>query len=142
MKKLLIVLSLIVTPLFAQRGNDLMYIPTDNSILVSQTVNKVGFYVGGQYLTGYPFPYTYITPFALMNRFGVDVKLMNDVSLMVGGYQKNMGMSYPPNQINPEVWIKTRMVNTITDKSNDIDLVGSVRVSQEFYYGLGLFVKW
>jgi hypothetical protein len=61
---------------------------------------------------------------------------------MVGGYQKNMGMSYPPNQINPEVWIKTRMVNTITDKSNDIDLVGSVRVSREFYYGLGLFVKW
>jgi len=68
--------------------------------------------------------------------------MFDDVSLMVGGYSKNMGTTYPPNQIRPELWIKTRLINTLTNQTNDLDLVVLVRVSEEFYYGLGLFVKW
>ena len=119
-----------------------MYIPTDNSVIVSQIVNKVGFYVGGQYFTSYPYPYAYTTPFTLVNRFGGEVKLLNDTGLMVGGYQKNMGMSYPPNQIKPEMWIKTRIVNTLSNRTNDFDVVGILRISEEFYYGIGIYVKW
>lgn len=142
MKRLLILFSILSVPLFAQKANDIIYIPIDNSAIVSQTVNRVGFYVGGQYFTGYPYPYTYTTPYSLLNRFGGEVKLFNDVSLMLGGYQKNMGMSYPPNQIKPEVWVKSRIVNTISNKTNDFDVVSIIRVSQEFYYGIGIYVKW
>lgn len=142
MKRLLILFSILSTPLLAQKGNDIIYIATDNSVIVSQTVNKVGFYVGGQYFTSYPYPYAYTTPYTLLNRFGGEVKLFDDVSLMVGGYQKNMGMSYPPNQIKPEMWIKTRIANTISNRTNDLDIVSIFRVSEEFYYGIGIYVKW
>jgi len=142
MKHLIVIFLLISTPLFSQRANDIIYVPSDNSILISQTVNNVGFYLGGQYFTQYPYPYTYNTPYAFLNRFGAEVKMFNDVSLMVGGYSKNMGTTYPPNQIRPELWIKTRLINTLTDQTNDLDFVVLVRASHEFYYGLGLFVKW
>jgi hypothetical protein len=142
MKRLLILFFILSTPLLAQRGNDIIYVVNDNSIIVSQTVDRVGFYVGGQYFTSYPFPYSYNQPYSFLNRFGGEVKLFDDISLMVGGYQKNMGFSYPPNQISPELWIKARVVNTITDRTNDLDLTTIVRVSEEFYYGIGIYVKW
>lgn len=142
MNRILLFLLVFSTPLLAQRANDITYVPTDNSVIVSQTAGMVGVYVGGQYFTSYPYPYAYTTPYSLINRFGAQIRLFKDVNLMVGGYAQNMGFSYPPNQLKPELWVKTGLFNTITQEINTYDLMVSIRVSKEFYYGLGVFIQW
>lgn len=142
MKQIFLILLFFTAPLFGQRGNDIIYVPSDNTLLVSQTSGRTGFYVGGQYFTHYPFYYNNPAPYALLNRFGIEYRMMKDISIMVGGYSKNQGIGNPPNQVRPEVWGKVRICNTLTQEINNIDVVGLVKVSQEFHYGLGVFVKW
>lgn len=142
MKQIFLILLFFTTPLFAQMGNDIMYVPSDNTLLISQTSGRTGFYLGGQYFTNYPLVYNYPASYGLLNRFGIEYRLMKDISIMVGGYSKNQGIGNPPNQIRPEVWGKIRIFNTLTNKVNNVDVVGLVKVSQEFNYGLGVFVKW
>lgn len=142
MYRILFILLFCTSPLFAQRANDISYIPKDNSVVISQTVGRVGIYVGGQYFTSYPYQYFYYTPYPLLNRFGGQIRVFKDVNLMVGGYVPHFGLTSTPNPMETELWVKTGLFNTITQEINPYDVVISVKVSKEFYYGLGIYLQW
>lgn len=142
MYRFLIPLLLFSTQLFGQRSNDISYIPSDNSLIVSQNAGNVGVYIGGRYYTSYPYPYTYYSPFSIMNRFGAQLRITKDINLMFGVHSENFGFSTPPGPLEPELWIKVGLFNTLTQEINPYDLVLSLKVSREINYGVGIFVQW
>ena len=66
------------------QSSDIVYVPDDNTLIVTYKTEIVGLYIGGKYMTSYPAPYLYTTPSAFVNRFGADISLFKDVSVLVG----------------------------------------------------------
>lgn len=138
MKNLVVILLTLLSFGLKAQTTAVFYVPQDFSVVAIYKPNeKAGFYVGGRYMFSIPAQYTYTTPYAFVNRFGVDVSIKRGVSLLGGGY-----FTDPPSFINttfqPEMWVRINFIHLLTGKESDLDLTGSIRISKEFYYGLGL----
>ncbi len=141
MKRFLMILSVLVgLSLKGQSTTDLLYVPLDNTLLVSYKPSYVGFYVGGKYMTSYPQPYLYTTPMAFVNRFGADISLIKDLSLMVGAEVPMYTTPSLGQQYKPEVWLKSRVVGTIRQNRQRYDLSLCLKIDRIFLYGIGITI--
>lgn len=123
------------------QSTDIIYVPNDNTLIVSYKTEIVGLYIGGKYMTAYPAPYLYTTPSAFVNRFGTDISLFKDVSVLVGTKVPMYTTSWIGIQYKPEVWLKSHVVGTILQKKMRYDLTTILQISKTPYYGIGVCVR-
>lgn len=123
------------------QSTDIIYVPTDNTLLVTYKTGIVGLYIGGKYMTAYPAPYLYTTPSAFVNRFGADISLFKDVSMLVGAQVPMYTTSWIGIQYTPEVWLKSRVVGTILQKKLRYDLSLLLQINKNPHYGVGVCIR-
>lgn len=123
------------------QSSDIVYVPGDNTLIVTYKTEFVGLYIGGKYMTSYPAPYLYTTPSAFVNRFGADISLFKDVSVLVGAQVPMYTTSWIGIQYKPEVWVKTRVVGTILQKKLRYDLTIFLQIIEPPYYGIGVCIR-
>lgn len=123
------------------QSSDIVYVPGDNTLIVTYKTEFVGLYIGGKYMTSYPAPYLYTTPSAFVNRFGADISLFKDVSVLVGAQVPMYTTSWIGIQYKPEVWVKSRVVGTILQKKLRYDLTIFLQIIEPPYYGIGVCIR-
>ncbi len=123
------------------QSSDIVYVPGDNTLIVTYKTEIVGLYIGGKYMTSYPAPYLYTTPSAFVNRFGADISLFKDVSVLVGAQVPMYTTSWIGIQYKPEVWVKSRVVGTILQKKLRYDLTIFLQIIEPPYYGIGVCIR-
>lgn len=136
MKKLLLLVFILSTYRLMGQTSDIVYV-FDNSVIATYKPKKVGWYVGGFAQTSFPAPNIYTTPYVNLNRIGIDLTLMRDLSVMFGSKVRNGVL---PFEYNPEVWIKLRLLNTMKKNDDlwDVTFIGNV--SKDLYCGVGLCI--
>lgn len=120
--------------------SDVLYIPSQNSLLVSYNNNfsPLGFYVGGYYKTSFPFPYVYTTPVSFINRIGLNVNVYkNSVAIMGGGYVQSFRDSL---DFKPDIWLKINPLRFLLKTNRGFDFSVGVNYMEEFRLGVGLSI--
>ena len=85
MKTIFLILILFISISVHSQTTDILYVPSQKSLLLTYTNNSaLGFYIGGYYKTSFPQPYIYTTPVSIINRGGVNITYKNRLSLMGG----------------------------------------------------------
>ena len=104
MKKIILTLSILLSTTLKSQQSDILYIPDQNSLVASYNFRQVGLYVGGFYMTSLPQPYTYTTPYSMMNRIGLSyVSKDNTFSIMGGAFLSHYIYNV---EMDPDVWVK------------------------------------
>ena len=121
MKTIFFTLFLFISISVHSQTTDILYVPSQKSLLLTYTNNSaLGFYIGGYYKTSFPQPYIYTTPVSIINRGGVNITYKNRLSLMGGVFIKNYQDSI---HLSPDIWIKINPLKSIlkTNKGFDLD---------------------
>ena len=122
--------------------SDVLYIPSQNSLLVSYNNNfsPLGFYVGGYYKTSFPYPYVYTTPVSFINRLGLNVNVYNNsIALMGGAYVQSFRDSL---NFKPDIWIKVNPLRFLLKTNRGFDFSIGVNYMEEFRLGVGLSIPF
>jgi hypothetical protein len=136
MKNLIFIILLFVSIVSKAQQTDLMYVPDQKSLVVSYNIKQVGMYVGGYYMTSFPQPYIYTTPYSIMNRAGLTyINKNNTFSIMAGAFVKNYVSGV---EFTPDVWIKIYPIRMISKDKRIMDFSFGVNYSDGFRYGVGL----
>jgi hypothetical protein len=140
MKKIITILSLVLSLSLKSQQSDILYIPDQNSLVASYNFKQVGLYVGGFYMTSLPQPYIYTTPYSMMNRIGISYVSKNNTFSIMGGtflehYLVNVEMS-------PDVWVKVYPIRLITKNPRTLDFSLGLNYSKGFRYGVGLSIPF
>lgn len=120
--------------------SDVLYIPSQNSLLVSYNNNfyPLGFYVGGYYKTSFPYPYVYTTPVSFINRIGLNVNVYNNsIALMGGAYVQSFRDSL---DFKPDIWLKINPLRFLLKTNRGFDFSVGVNYMEEFRLGVGLSI--
>jgi hypothetical protein len=119
--------------------NDILYIPSQKSLVVSYNNHSpLGFYAGGYLLTSFPQPYIYTTPISIINRLGVNIiNQKSTLSVMGGFFLENFQDSLA---IKPDVWIKIYPFRTILNVSKGPDLAIGLNYMNGFRYAIGVSI--
>jgi hypothetical protein len=134
MKTISIILFIFISLIGYSQTSDLLIVPTQNSLVTTyKSVSPIGMYVGGQYLTSIPQPYTYTTPFRVFNRLGVLLG-GNKVSVMVGIFSEFDNLDI---KVRPDAWIKINPLRMLLDLNTGFDLSLGLNYSNGFNYGIG-----
>lgn len=138
MKKLTIILSLFLTLSVKAQQCDILYVPSQHSLVGSYNFRQVGLYVGGYYVTTLPQPYIYTTPILMINRVGLTyVNKDNTYSIMGGTFLQSY---YGRVDIIPDVWVKIYPIRMITKNKKSLDFSLGLNYSNGFRYGVGLSI--
>lgn len=139
MKSIYVILILLMSNTIKSQTTDILYVPNQNGLIATYTSNYfVGMYLGGRYITSFPQPYTYTTPFSLLNRVGI--VLGNDrVSLMGGIYGDYIGFH---SNIKPDIWVKINPIRILTDTDTIFDLSLGLNYSEGINYGFGISIRY
>ena len=122
--------------------SDVLYIPSQNSLLVSYNNNfsPLGFYVGGYYKTSFPYPYVYTTPVSFINRLGLNVNVYNNsIALMGGAYVQSFRDRL---DFKPDIWIKVNPLRFLLKTNRGFDFSVGVNYMEEFRLGVGLSIPF
>lgn len=122
--------------------SDVLYIPSQNSLLVSYNNNfsPLGFYVGGYYKTSFPYPYVYTTPVSFINRMGLNVNVYNNsIALMGGAYVQSLRDRL---DFKPDIWIKVNPLRFLLKTNRGFDFSVGVNYMEEFRLGVGLSIPF
>ena len=122
--------------------SDVLYIPSQNSLLVSYNNNfsPLGFYVGGYYKTSFPYPYVYTTPVSFINRLGLNVNVYNNsIALMGGAYVQSLRDRL---DFKPDIWIKVNPLRFLLKTNRGFDFSVGVNYMEEFRLGVGLSIPF
>ena len=140
MKSFLTTILLILSVMVKAQQTDILYLPTQKSLVASYNYKQIGLYVGGYYVTTYPQPYIYTTPLSIMNRVGLTyVNKNNTFSIMGGAYIQN----YIGNvTMTPDVWIKIYPIRIITKSNKGFDFAPAINYMGGFRYGIGLSIPF
>lgn len=142
MKTIILSILLVLTTNSFSQSTDIIYIPNQNSLLVSYNNNfsPLGFYVGGYYKTAFPFPYVYTTPVSFINRIGLNVNVYNNsVALMGGAYVQSFRDSL---SFKPDIWIKVNPLRFLLKTNRGFDFSVGVNYMEEFRLGAGLSIPF
>lgn len=139
MKTISTALFLILSLVIKSQTSDVLYIPNQNSIVISLNPNNlVGLYGGGYMITSFPQPYTYTTPFTIFNRVGLSIG--NDkISIMGGIYSEN---SYYLLDFKPDFWIKINPIRFLTNKRTRFDLSLGLNYSDKINPAFGISIRY
>lgn len=139
MKTILTTFFLLTCSLLHSQSSDIMYVPSQKSLVASyQSHNRIGFYVGGYLRTTLPHPYIYTTPLSIINRVGVNLGT-GKYNFMVGGFIENYVDSL---KIKPDLWFKIYPLRIITKTNEGFDLIFAVNYMNEFRYGVGITIPF
>jgi hypothetical protein len=140
MKKIITLVFLVVTLSVKSQQSDILYIPDQNSLVVSYNYRQVGLYFGGFYTTTLPQPYIYTTPYSIMNRIGLSyVSKNNTFSIMGGAFLEHYVVNV---EMSPDVWIKVYPIRLITKNPRTLDFSLGLNYSKGFRYGVGLSIPF
>ena len=140
MKKIITLVFLVTTLSVKSQQTEILYIPDQNSLVMSYHYRQVGLYVGGYYTTSFPQPYTYTTPLSIMNRLGLSyIDKSNSFSIMAGTFIENRIINM---ELIPDVWVKVYPIRLITRDSRSMDFSLGLNYSNGFRYGVGLSIPF
>lgn len=136
MKKITTFLLLMVSLSLRAQQTDLLYVPDQSSLVASYNIKQIGLYVGGYYMTSFPQPYVYTTPYSIMNRVGLTYVNKDDTySIMAGAFIQNYITSV---ELTPDVWLKLYPIRMFSKDKKILDFSLGVNYSDGFRYGVGL----
>jgi hypothetical protein len=140
MKRLTIIVFLLLTLSVKAQQCDILYVPSQHSLVGSYNFKQVGLYVGGYYVTTLPQPYIYTTPISIMNRAGLTyVNKNNTYSIMCGAFLQTY---FDHIDMTPDVWVKFYPIRMITKDKKSLDFSLGVNYSNGFRYGVGLSIPY
>lgn len=140
MKSFLTTILLILPVMVKAQQTDILYLPTQKSLVASYNYKQIGLYVGGYYVTTYPQPYIYTTPLSIMNRVGLTyVNKNNTFSIMGGAYLKTY---FDHVDMTPDVWVKIYPIRMLTGDKSSIDFAVGVNYMEGFSLGIGLSIPY
>ena len=140
MKRLTIIVFLLLTLSVKAQQCDILYVPSQHSLVGSYNFKQVGLYVGGYFVTTLPQPYIYTTPISIMNRIGLTyVNKDNTYSLMCGAFLQSY---FDHVDMTPDVWVKFYPIRMITKDKKNLDFSLGVNYSNGFRYGVGLSIPY
>jgi hypothetical protein len=140
MKSFLTTILLLLSVMVKAQQTDILYLPTQKSLVASYNYKQIGLYVGGYYVTTYPQPYIYTTPLSIMNRVGLTyVNKNNTFSIMGGAYLKTY---FDHVDMTPDVWVKIYPIRMLTGDKSSIDFAVGVNYMEGFSLGIGLSIPY
>jgi hypothetical protein len=140
MKRLTSIVFLLLTLSVKAQQCDILYVPSQHSLVGSYNFKQVGLYVGGYYVTTLPQPYIYTTPISIMNRAGLTyVNKNNTYSIMCGAFLQTY---FDHIDMTPDVWVKFYPIRMITKDKKSLDFSLGVNYSNGFRYGVGLSIPY
>lgn len=141
MKTIGLLFFIVITTNLWSQTTDLLFIPNTNSLLVTyHNRSNVGIYASGYYVTSFPHPYIYTTPFSIINRFGVTISDYNhSISLMGGVFYgtENHGLVY-----KPDFWIKINPIRLFTSRKTIADFSLGLNYMNGFRYAGGISLSY
>ena len=140
MKKSITIILLFLSVIVRAQQSDILYVPSQKSLVASYNYRQVGVYVGGYFLTTFPQPYIYTTPLSIVNRVGLTyVNKKNSFSIMGGIYFK----TYFDNvDITPDIWVKIYPIRMISKNKSGIDFAVGINYMDGFRLGVGLSIQY
>jgi hypothetical protein len=140
MKKSITIILLFVSVIVRAQQSDILYVPSQKSLVASYNYRQVGVYVGGYFFTTFPQPYIYTTPLSIVNRVGLTyVNKKNSFSIMGGIYFK----TYFDNvDITPDIWVKIYPIRMISKNKSGIDFAVGINYMDGFRLGVGLSIQY
>jgi hypothetical protein len=140
MKKTLITILLLFSVIVKAQQVDVLYIPTQKSLVGSYNYKQIGLYVGGYYVTTFPQPYIYTTPLSIINRVGLTyVNKENTFSVMGGAYLESY---FDHVEMTPDIWIKIYPIRMCTKDKTDYDFALGLNYMDGFRIGVGLSIPY
>jgi len=119
---------------------DVLYLPTQKSLVVSYNYKQIGLYVGGYYVTTFPHPYIYTTPLTIVNRAGLTyVNKNNTFSIMGGAYIKSY---FDEVELTPDIWVKVYPIRMITKDKTSLDFALGINYMDGFRFGVGVSIPY
>lgn len=138
MKTTLFSILLILTTNIFSQSTDLLYIPSQKSLVATyKGYSPLGFYVGGYFKTTFPQPYIYTTPLTIINRAGVNINANNKVSVMGGFFIESFVDSL---SLKPDIWVKINPLRCVLNTSKGFDFSIGINYMKDFRYAIGLSI--
>ena len=142
MKTILLIILLSFSTKIYSQTSDILFVPDQNTLVATynNNVSTIGFYLGAYYLTSFPQPYIYTTPFSILNRAGISINNPNNaVSLMGGVFIENYVDSI---SLKPDLWLKINPIRLVSGKRNTIDFSLGVNYMEGFRYAVGISIPF
>ena len=141
MKTIFLFIFLFVSTLCYSQSSDIIYIPSEKTIVASFNFNynKFGVYAGGYLTSTFPAPYIYTTPMSQINRLGLSFG-NGKINFMGGGYIESfIGDSI---KLQPDIWVKIYPLRIVTNTSEGFDFIFALNYMKEFRYGFGITIPF
>ena len=140
MKTLLTTILLLLSLTVKAQQVDVLYIPSQKSLVASYNYKQIGCYVGGYYVTTFPHPYIYTTPLTIVNRAGLTyVNKNNTFSIMGGAYIKSY---FDEVELTPDIWVKVYPIRMITKDKTSLDFALGINYMDGFRFGIGVSIPY
>ena len=138
MRTLITTILLLFSVIVKGQQTDILYVEDQKSLVISYNYKQLGLYFGGYYTTSFPQPYTYTTPYTILNRIGLSyVNKKNTIFVMGGGFIKNYLVE--PEMIS-DVWFGIHPIRMLTRNKKGLDFSFAINYSEGFRYGVGLSI--
>jgi hypothetical protein len=138
MRTLITTILLFFSVIVKGQQTDILYVEDQKSLVISYNYKQLGLYFGGYYTTSFPQPYTYTTPYTILNRIGLSyVNKKNTIFVMGGGFIKNYLAE--PEMIS-DVWFGIHPIRMLTRNKKGLDFSFAINYSEGFRYGVGLSI--
>ena len=140
MKKSITIILLFVSVIVRAQQSDILYVPSQKSLVASYNYKQIGCYIGGYYVTTFPHPYIYTTPLTIVNRAGLTyVNKNNTFSIMGGAYIKSY---FDEVELTPDIWVKVYPIRMITKDKTSLDFALGVNYMDGFRFGVGVSIPY
>ena len=138
MRTLITTILLLFSVIVKGQQTDILYVEDQKSLVISYNYKQLGLYFGGYYTTSFPQPYTYTTPYTILNRIGLSyANKKNTIFVMGGGFIKNYLVE--PEMIS-DVWFGIHPIRMLTKNKKGLDFSFAINYSEGFRYGAGLSI--
>ena len=140
MKTILTTILLLLSLTVKGQQCDVLYVPSQKSLVASYNYKQIGLYCGGYYVTTFPHPYIYTTPLTIINRVGLTyVNKNNTFSIMGGAYLKSY---FDSPELSPDIWVKIYPIRMITREKTNMDFAVGINYMDGFRFGIGLSIPY
>ena len=140
MKTLLTTILLLLSVTVKAQQSDILYVPSQKSLVASYNYKQIGCYIGGYYVTTFPHPYIYTTPLTIVNRAGLTyVNKNNTFSIMGGAYIKSY---FDEVELTPDIWVKVYPIRMITKDKTSLDFALGINYMDGFRFGVGVSIPY
>ena len=140
MKTILTTILLFLSLTVKAQQCDVLYVPSQKSLVASYNYKQIGCYIGGYYVTTFPHPYIYTTPLTIVNRAGLTyVNKNNTFSIMGGAYIKSY---FDEVELTPDIWVKVYPIRMITKDKTSLDFALGINYMDGFRFGVGVSIPY